>query len=168
MQDLVDRYVADHLPGKACFGTWRERDERSLLDLIADGLGRARRVAEIHTADIEKLHKAITAANGPIRANRVLACASLAFSLASKPRAGEADPWRTAAQGNPCKGVQRNREEARERFFSEAEIAAIADALGQADERAAADAIRLIMLTGCRLARLCKPSGASLTSLAFG
>ena len=24
VQDLIDRYIADHLPGKACFGTWRE------------------------------------------------------------------------------------------------------------------------------------------------
>ena len=150
VQDLIDRYIADHLPGMACFGTYRERDERKMLGQIGDGLGRARRVADVHHGDIEKLHKAITAANGPIRANRVLACASICFSLASKPRAGEVEPWRTAAQGNPCKGVQRNPEAGCERFFSGDEIGALIDALDMADERSSADCIRLIMLTGCR------------------
>ncbi len=32
VQDLLDRYVQDHLPKKACFGSWRERDERKMLD----------------------------------------------------------------------------------------------------------------------------------------
>jgi hypothetical protein len=44
-------------------------------------------------------------------------------------RAGENAPWRNALQGNPCKGVAPNHEEGRERFFSQAELAAISDAL---------------------------------------
>ena len=51
------------------------------------------------------------------------------FSIALKTRAGEDKPWRDPALGNPCAGVERNSEEGRERFFSEAEIAAISDAL---------------------------------------
>jgi integrase len=150
VQDLLDRYVQDHLPKKACFGTWRERDERKMLDQIGDSLGRARKVADIHHADIEQLHRAITDCGHPVRANRVLAIASKAFSLALTPLPGEQEPWRTAAQGNPCKGVARNHEESRENFFSDAEIASIADALNIADERSSTDCIRLIMLTGCR------------------
>jgi integrase len=150
VQDLLDRYVRDHLPKKACFGTWRERDERKMLDRIGDGLGRARKVADIHHSDIEKLHRGITAGSGPVRANRVLALASKCFSLALIPLPGEREAWRTAALGNPCKGIGRNPEEACERFFSEAEIAAIADALNMADERSSTDCLRLIMLTGCR------------------
>jgi len=150
VQDLLDRYVQDHLPKKACFGTYREKDEHRMLDRIGDGLGRARKVADIHHADIEKLHRAVTDSGHSVRANRVLALASKMFSLALKPRAGEHEPWRTAAQGNPAKGVARNHEEGRENFFGEAEIAAIADALDLADEKSCADAVRLIMLTGCR------------------
>jgi len=150
VQDLLDRYIQDHLPKKASYGTWRERDERKMLDQIGDGLGRSRKVADIHFADIEKLHRAITNGSGPIRANRVLAIASKAFSLALTPLPGEREPWRSAQAGNPCKGVRRNPEEACERFFSEDEIAAIADALDMADERSSADCLRLIMLTGCR------------------
>jgi hypothetical protein len=47
------------------------------------------------------------------------------FSLALVPKAGETLPWRNAAQGNPCKGVQKNHEEAKERFFSQSELTAI-------------------------------------------
>jgi integrase len=67
------------------------------------------------------------------------------------PRAGETHPWRNAMQGNPCKGVERNYEEPRERFFSQAELAAIGDALNECREYgAAADCIWLILLSGCR------------------
>lgn len=121
-----------------------------MLDHIGDGLGRRSKVADIHAADIAKLHRAITKSCRPVRANRVLAIASKAFSLAMTSLPSEREPWRTAAQGNPCRGVKRNHEEGRENFFREDQIAAIADALHMADERSSADCIRLIMLTGCR------------------
>ena len=53
------------------------------------------------------------------------------FTLALVPRAGETLPWRNAVLGNPCKGIERNHEEGRERFFSAAELAAISDALAE-------------------------------------
>jgi integrase len=71
------------------------------------------------------------------------------FSLALVPRAGETSPWRNAAQGNPCKGIERNHEEAKERFFSQAELIAISDALNTYPG-VGADCARLVMLTGCR------------------
>ena len=150
IQDLLDRYIEDHLPTKACYGTWRERDERKMLDLIGDGLGRKSKVADIHFADIEKLHRAITKGNGPVRANRTIEIASKAFSLAMTPLSGEREPWRSPALGNPCKGIKRNPEDGASAFSASVEIAAIAEALNMADERSSADCIRLIMLTGCR------------------
>jgi integrase len=147
VQDLIDRYINDHLPTKACAGTFRERDERRMLNEIGERLGRTRKVAVIHHADIKKLHQAISE-RAPVRANRILAIASKAFSLALTPLPGEQEPWRQGS--NPCKGVKHNPETGSERFFSEAEIAAIADALDMADEGSSADCIRLIMLTGCR------------------
>jgi integrase len=80
------------------------------------------------------------------------------FSLSLRSKAGENQPWRNQAQGNPCKGIRRNPETAREHFFSPAELAKISDALAAYDGSAegntykgsAADCIRLIMLTGCR------------------
>ena len=150
IQDLIDRYCADHLPTKAAYGGPRENDERKMAAELADGLGRQTKVADVSFSDIERLHRAITASGRPIRANRILALASKAFSLALVPRAGERDPWRTAVAGNPCKGVKKNPEQARELFFNEAQLAALADALDLADERSSADCIRLIMATGCR------------------
>ena len=109
-----------------------------------------RKVADVHYGDIKKLHEAITARGAPIRANRVLAVASKMFSLALRPAAGEDIPWRNAAQGNPCKGVERNQEEGHERFFSQAELAALTDALQGYGKTSASNCLRLIMLTGCR------------------
>jgi integrase len=158
VQDLVDRYIADHLPKKTAKED-REKDELKMLTEIAERIGKQRKVADVHFGDIEAMHRAITDSGRPVRANRILAVASKMFSLALRPRAGEEKPWRDQAQGNPCKGIDRNPETARERFFGAAELAAIGDALAAYDGSAAgseayqgsaADCIRLIMLTGCR------------------
>jgi integrase len=163
VQDLIDRYVADHLPTKTAKGKGRENDEKRMLEEIGDHLGRDRKVADVHFGDIEAMHKKITATDSPskskrhragmgrpVRANRILAAASKMFALSLLPRAGETKAWRDAVQGNPCKGVQRNPEEGKERFYSEAEIAAISDALADVKIGSAADCLRFIMLTGCR------------------
>ena len=95
------------------------------------------------------MHRRVTEARGPVRANRVLTICSKMFSLSLSSRQGENTPWRNQAQGNPCKGIERNHEEGRERFFSQAELAAITNALAHYPG-VAADCVRLIMLTGCR------------------
>ena len=128
IQDLINRYVGDHLPTKTLVGV-RANDEKKMLAEVGDKLGRHTRVAEIHGGDIADMHRRITESGRPVRANRILAIASKMFSLALVPRAGETLPWRNAAQGNPCKGIQKNREEAKERFFSQFELTAISDAL---------------------------------------
>jgi integrase len=148
IRDLVDRYVDDHLPNKTITGR-RIDDEKRMLAEISDKLGKRRKVAEIHRGDIEGMHKRITASGRPVRANRILAVASKMFSLALLPRAGETLPWRNAAQGNPCKNIPKNPEEAKERFFSQAELTAISDALAKY-RGPGADCVKLIMLTGCR------------------
>jgi len=104
VRDLLDRYVEDHLPKKARYGTWRERD----------------------------------------RANRTIEIASKCFTMAMTRFSSEREPWRSPVLGNPCKGVKRNPEDGKERFFDEAEIAATAEALDMADERSSADCIRLL------------------------
>ena len=150
VKDLVDRYIADHLPTKATKGG-RYNDEKKMLAEIGDKLGYARKVAEIHFGDIQAMHREITASGRPVRANRILAICSKAFSLALKPAAGETKPWRDQAQGNPCKGVARNHEEAKERFLSTAELAALSDALNASDAPgSAADCIKFLALTGAR------------------
>src|SRR5215471_7643503 len=148
IQDLVDRYIDEHLPTKST-AEGRKKDERRMLAEIGKRLGKHTKVVEVHAGDIKKMHRDITDSGRPVRANRILAIASKMFSLSLVPMAGENKPWRNAALGNPCKGVERNREEARERYFSKAELERIATALNDYPA-GAADCIRLIMLSGCR------------------
>jgi integrase len=159
MQDLIDRYVEEHLPTKKG-GPQRIADEKKMLDIIGEALGKRTKIADIHDGDIKKMHKDITVSRGPVRANRILACASKMFSLSLQTKAGEDARWRNAEQGNPCKGVTRHPEPGRERYYDKAELERIAEALAEYPPeayesqkkpgRAAADCVRLIMLTGCR------------------
>jgi integrase len=148
VKDLIDRYVSDHIPRKSLTPA-RLRDEMRILAMIGQRLGVHAKVTEIHGGDLAEMHRKMTEANGPVRANRALSIAHKMFQLSLLPRPGETKPWRDAVMGNPAKGVERNYEEGRERFFSQAELAAISDALNEYDG-VAADCLRLIMLSGCR------------------
>jgi integrase len=172
IQNLVDRYIAEHLPTKGSRARkikleylkktiqYRENDEKRMLAEIAKRLGKHTKVADVHGGDIKEMHHGITEARGPVRANRILSVCSKMFALSLVPMARENKPWRDQAQGNPCKGIAKNYEEPKERFFSQRELAAIGDALneygaegrgpGIASAQSAADCVRLIMLTGCR------------------
>jgi integrase len=146
VQDLAERYRREHLPRKA--HSSQKADwamiEREILPVLGE-----RKVADVHFGDMASLHERITASSRPVRANRVLSVASKMFALSLKPMAGENEPWRDAAQGNPCRGIERNAEQGREAFFASAELAALTDALAE-HESPAADCLRLIMLTGAR------------------
>jgi integrase len=154
VQDLIDRYIEDHLPRKSG-GAARVADETRMLAEIGRHLGKHTKVVDVHGGDIAEMHRKISESIGrsgkprQVRANRIMTVASKAFSLALVPRAGETLPWRNAVLGNPCKGIERNHEEGRERYFSQAELAAISDALAEYPG-VAADCVRLVMLTGAR------------------
>jgi len=147
VKDLAERYRAEYLPQKA---EQSQRDDWAMI--LAEILPRLghRRVAEIHIGDVEELHGAISRRGVPVRANRTLSVLSEMFSMSLRPAAGEIEPWRNQAEGNPCKGAKRNVEQGRERFFSEAELAAISDGLAAYGETPAANCLRFVMLTGCR------------------
>jgi integrase len=150
VRDLAERYREEHLSKKAASSQKNDwaMIQREILPALSD-----RKVADVHIGDIEALHRGITKRGTPVRANRVVAVASAMFSISVKRAEGETEPWRNQLQGNPCKGVGRNPEEGRERFFSPAELAALGDALvapGDKGPTPAADCIRFVMLTGCR------------------
>lgn len=153
VQDLIDRYIDEHLPRRSG-AEQRIEDEKRMLKEIGKLLGKHTKVANVHGGDVRDMHRKISKSigrSGPrtVRANRILAVCSKMFSLSLVPMPGENTPWRNAAQGNPCKGIERNHEEGRERFFSQPELVAITDALAKYPG-VAADCVRLIMLTGCR------------------
>jgi integrase len=147
MAEVAERYKAEHLPRKA---PQSQHDDGVMVGHILKHLGADRRVADVHHGDIVALHRAITDSGHPVLANRIVSCASRMFALALKPMAGENKPWRDDAQGNPCKGIEKNPEQAKERFLSPAEIVAVVEGLDAYGRTPAADCIRLILLTGCR------------------
>jgi integrase len=163
VQDLIDRYVRDHLPKKTREPR-RVRDEHVMLATIAHHLGKHTKVADIHDGDIADMHRKIGESVGrrtgkprPVRANKILTVCSKMFALSLVSLPGENTPWRDQAQGNPCKGIEKNQEDKRDRFFSQIELMAITDALSEYDG-VAADCLRLIMFTGCRPAEAMKAS----------
>ena len=75
-------------------------------------------------------------------ANRLMALLSKMFSLAIR--------WEMRTD-NPAKGVERNPEERRYRYLTGDELRRLTEALAVHPSRAAANAVRLLLLTGARL-----------------
>jgi integrase len=139
LRDLADRYAEEHLPKKRPSSA---RDDLAMLKLwIFPALG-TKKVAAVRPADIEALHTKVTRAGRPSRANRVVSLLSMMFSLAVR--------WEYRPD-NPCRSaVDRNPETKRKRYLAPAEIARLSVALGECDNQQAANAIRLLLLTGAR------------------
>lgn len=139
LRDLWDRYKRDHLPRKA---ERSQVDERIMWEkLILPELGKYK-VKEVSHDQVEALHRKITKVRGtPVRANRVVEVLRKAYNLAIR--------WEWC-ENNPASGIQKNREEKRERFLSPEELARLSAALDDHGKPVSANAIRLLMLTGAR------------------
>lgn len=144
MRDLWERFAAEQLGLKK--GSTATEYQRQ-WDTILEPLLGNRLVKEVTRSEIERLHKKMR--DTPYRANRVLALASRLMNLA--------EAWGMRENGsNPCRHVERFREEARERYLSVAEISQLGAALTEMVDGGeiwpeAAAAIRLLLLTGARL-----------------
>jgi integrase len=136
--DLIHRYLTEHAVRK------RERsrieDERLIRQWIAPALG-ARKVADLRRADLERLHRKITEHGTPTRANRCLTLLSTMFSCAMH--------WEMRAD-NPASRIAHNHEEPRHRYLSADELRRLTEALGALPNQQAANAIRLLLLSGAR------------------
>jgi integrase len=125
-------------------------DEKNLERHVLPRLG-ARKVAEVSHAEIVRLHQSI-GAKTPGAANRVLALLSKMFNLAEK--------WGLRAQStNPCRHVTKFKERAIERYVAPEEYARLDGVIGEAERSGklasvGALALRLLMLTGCRLGEI--------------
>jgi integrase len=138
VNDLIDRFEAEHLPRKR---TSTQHDYKSMLRThIRPGLGK-RKVSTLAYSDMDALHRELTITSGPYRANRVLALVSKLCSIAVQ--------WHWRAD-NPCKGVERNDEAKRKRYLSGTELERLSAALAEHDDQDAADIFRLLLLTGAR------------------
>ncbi len=122
-----------------------DEDRRMLRTHVVPRLGRLK-VEDVTRRDVGDLHHALRAT--PYAANRVVALVSKMFSLAEK--------WGLRPDGsNPCRHVERFPEEQRERYLLGAELESLAEVLEAADQGRygphVVAAIRLLVLTGCRL-----------------
>lgn len=162
---LIARYMAEEIKPKRKPGTVAYY-AKLFRNHIAPALGRKRAV-EVTYSDIAKLHRAI-GAHAQVTANRAVALVSSLYSWAG--RAGEV-PRGT----KPARDVSRFREQARTRYLSGEEIARLGATLTLAETKGlpayegeskhnrrpenrrlilsphATGAIRLLLLTGCRL-----------------
>ncbi len=175
--ELCDRYLEDHAKQHkrplSC-----EADERNIRNHVKPILGKLY-VADVKRADIDKLKRAVKdgktaydqkhdftawrdtnrtkrsrriVKGGSGAANRVLALVSKMFNLAER--------WGMRADGtNPCRHVEKYKEQKRERFLSAEELSRLSDALSTAmleaiESPGAIAAIRLLILTGCRLSEI--------------
>lgn len=141
MADLCARFEHDYLPRKRP-STQRVYRQQIRTDILP-AFGKMK-VAAVSHADIDGFHHRLSA-RAPTHANRTLAVLSRMFNLAI--RWG----WRG---DNPCKGVERNQEHKRTKYLSNAEIARLSGALAKLRDQNAANAVRLLLLTGARQGEL--------------
>ena len=139
--DLAARFQHDYVPRKRP-STQRVYRQQIAADILP-ALGRMK-VATVRTADVDAFHHRLSG-RAPTHANRTLAVVSKMFSLAI--RWG----WR---KDNPCRGVERNQEEKRHRYLSADELLRLSEALAKLEDVSAANAVRLLLLTGARRGEL--------------
>jgi integrase len=157
--DMIDRYLAEHVPHLA---KTNASDQHSMLTKLVAPHWSRKLVTEITPHDVAKLLNIIAKGRArpskekpnnrarklqgakptPIRANRVGEVLRKMFTLAISWG------WRT---DNPASGFKKRIENERERFLSQEEIGRLAEVLDAATDQRGAGIIRLCMLTGSRV-----------------
>jgi integrase len=137
VDELCEDYLERHARPKKRASSVKG-DERLIRRYVKPKLG-ARKVAAVTRRDGDELHQALQ--DRPYQANRLAALMSKMFSLAVTWG------WR---RDNPFKGIERFGEQRRERWLQADELGALSKALKTFPDRRAADALRLLILTGSR------------------
>jgi integrase len=146
--ELADRFDREHISVRLKESTAKGY-RRMIERVILPALGR-HRVTEVTRADIAKLHHDMR--HIPYDANRCLEIISKMFNLA--------EMWGLRPDGtNPRKHIKKYPEEKRERFLSAAELRRVGEVLREMEQEgvelaSAIAAVRLLMLTGCRLGEI--------------
>jgi integrase len=146
--ELADRFDREHISVRLKESTAKGY-RRMIERVVLPALGR-HRVTEVTRADIAKLHHDMR--HIPYDANRCLEIVSKMFNLA--------EMWGLRPDGtNPRKHIRKYPEEKRERFLSDAELRRVGEVLREMEQEgvelaSAIAAVRLLMLTGCRLGEI--------------
>lgn len=145
---MCDRFMDQHAAIRCKPRT--QHDYRKIIDrVIRPKLG-TRKIGDITRSDIARLHHDMR--DRPYMANRTLALLSKLFNLT--------ELWGLRPDGsNPCRHVSKYREVQRERFLSHTELTCLGKVLEKCERKgletqSAINAIRLLILTGCRLSEI--------------
>ncbi|GGA47361.1 tyrosine-type recombinase/integrase [Pelagibacterium lentulum] len=160
----VAEYIDKHVRTKRKERTAQYYDY--ILRLHIDPQIGSKRTNAITRADVSVMHGAIAKSSGKFVANRALAITSAVFN------------WLDPDAPNPARGIERFKEDGRERFLTNEEIAAIGEAMTEAETIGlpyrqgeskhspkattrrpplpihATNALRLLMLTGSRISEI--------------
>jgi integrase len=145
---LLDDYLASDALAKKRPNTLRDY-KRMMENVLRPRLGSVRLKA-VTKSDIEALHAALK--DTPYQANRVLALLSSLFSFAMEDE-------RQWVDRNPVIGIERFPEQKRERYLNQedaTEIKRFTKALDSYPDQNAANALRLLLLTGARMSEALK------------
>jgi len=148
MKDLGERFLKEHVAVR-CKPSTQGEYKRSVELFINPKLG-TRKACDIERRDIAEFHHNLR--DIPYQANRTLGVLSKMFNLA--------EVWGLRPDhSNPCLHVKKYHEQKRERFLSPDEYVALGKTLDAieadgSETRSAITAIRLLMLTGCRLGEI--------------
>lgn len=146
--DLIERFLREHVDAKRKHSTAREY-RRLLRDRVLTPLGSVP-VDAVRRDTVEALH--VQLRSTPTEANRLLAVLSKMFNLA--------EAWGLRPlQSNPCYRIERYREVARDRFYSDAELSKIGGALAAAERDSTRPlghvvALKLLAFSGCRVGEI--------------
>lgn len=138
---LCDRFLEEHAKihkkAKSAY-----EDERQIEKYIRKAFGK-KVIEEVEFEDIQRFHSGF--ADRPFLANRLVALLSAMFSFAERVGLRERGL-------NPCRGIRKYPEQAAHRDLSPDEYYRLACALKEFEPvyYDAVDAIRLLILTGCR------------------
>jgi integrase len=121
VRELAERFMKEHVEAKR--KTTTQRTYRGYIDNdVLPAIG-GYAVADVTRADIAKLHHRLR--HTPAHANRVVMMCSKLFNLA--------EGWGLRPDGtNPCRHVEKYREEARQRYLSAQEFRRLGKALAAA------------------------------------
>src|SRR5262249_13676114 len=136
--ELCQRFTEEHLPKRRT--STRRNYAAAINNTILPKLGSCK-VVELSFTDIEGLHRKITRTGAPYAANRTIALLSKMMNLAIQWG------WRTT---NPCKGIERNHEDKRERYLTADELDRLGKVLTKCPDRQGATIVGLLLLTGAR------------------
>jgi integrase len=148
LADRFDRdYIATKVRPRTAEGYRSQLRCHVLTSKIAD-----LPITAVTSADIVALHAAATKI-APMQANRTVSMLHRMFNLAKAWKLVPPDfvnPARTAVRGTEEDGVVRNPENPRERYPTDDEIGAVKAALDRHSNQRVANAVRVLILTGCR------------------